>query len=172
MRETIKTIVIVLLVVVAIYYAFVVSKVNARVDFLNAQDSIHVQLNNQFARDLEDLNLQFIGRGHHIQDFQRELKSLDLKLDLAIENFDTKIDSVGFVISEFQMNTETEFNRIRTDIDGISERLSDFQRLTNRTLTDLQASVARLNRELNSLEGRVKAIEEAAKETEEKGKRR
>lgn len=172
MREAIKTIVIILLVVVAIYYAFVVSKVNERLDFLNAQDSIHVQLNDQFTSELKDLELQFIGRGHHIQDFQRELKRLDLDLALATEDFNDKIDSVGFVIGELRMNTETELERIRSDIGGISERLSDFQRLTNRTLTDLQTSAARLNRELNSLEERVKAIEEASKEEEEKGRRR
>ncbi|MBL7067709.1 MAG: hypothetical protein ISS29_07660 [Candidatus Marinimicrobia bacterium] len=159
MKELIKTIVLVLLVVVAIYFAFVVSKVNNRMDQLNVADSVHVINIDGFDHNLHDLDLRFIGRGKHIQQFQRDLKALDQKLDITARKFDAKIDSVGLLISELRMNTEAELANLKRDNEETAKRLSQFQRQTNRTLTDLQTALSRLNREKNDLEKRVKVLE-------------
>jgi len=167
MKEVIKTIVIVLLVLVAVYYAFIASKVDARMDFLNTQDSVHVETNNMFDHNLHDLELQFIGRGKHIRQFQRDLKNLDKKLDDTSEMFAAQIDSVLLIFSEFQMNTETELENLKSEQDQISDRLTKLHRQTNRTLTDLQTALSRTNRDLRDLEKRIKTVETV----EEKGKK-
>jgi len=159
MKEIIRTVVLVALIVVAVYFAFVVNKVNLRMDYLNAQDSTHVVRITQFDHNLDDLELQFIGRGKHIQQFQRDLIIIRQDLENTVKRFDFKVDSLGLLIRELQSNTENQIAILRRDQDETSERLTQFQRLTNRTLTDIQTALSRVNREKDELEKRVKVLE-------------
>jgi len=168
MKELIKTIVIALLVVVAVYYAFVVNKVNDRMDQLNAADSMHVVNINRFDHNVHDLELRFIGRGKHIQQFQRDLIVLDEKLDETARKFDVKVDSLGLLIRELRMNTEAELANLKRDQENTASRLSQFQRNTNRSLTDIQTAASRLNRELGNLEKRVKTLETPPEDSKKK----
>lgn len=168
MKEMIKTIVLTLLVVVAIYFAFVVNKVNNRMDSLNVQDSVHVVNIDEFDHNLHDLNLAFIGRGKHIQQFQKDLAALDQKLDMTARKFDTKIDSVGLLIGELRMNTESELANLKRDQDEADKRFSQFQRQTNRTVTDLQTALSRLSREKDNLEKRLKTLETPPEDSKKK----
>lgn len=168
MKELLRTIVLVLLVGVAIYYAFEASQVNNRMDALNAQDSIHVVNIKEFDHNLHDLELQFIGRGKHIQEFQHELKMLNLRLDKTEQLFASKIDSVSLLISELRMNIEAELTRLGSQQEQTANRLSQLQRQTNRTILDLQTAASRLNRELGDLEKRVKKLETPPEEKKKK----
>jgi hypothetical protein len=159
MKEIIRTVVLVALIVVAVYFAFVVNKVNLRMDYLNAQDSTHVVRITEFDHNLNDLELQFIGRGKHIQQFQRDLNIIRQDLANTVRRFDVKVDSLGLLIRELQSNTENQLVILKRDQDETSEHLTQFQRQTNRTLTDIQTAVSRVNREKDDLEKRVKVLE-------------
>lgn len=168
MKELIKTIVLVLLVVVAVYFTFVVNKVNDRMDQLNIADSLHVLNIERFDHTVHDLELRFQGRGKHIQQFQARQDEFDNRLDATVRRFDVKVDSLGLLIRELRTNTETEMALLKRDLDGVTERLSQFQRQTNRTLTDLQTAASRINRELSDLEKRVKVLETPPGETKKR----
>ena len=159
MKEIIRTIVLVALIVVAVYFALVVNKLNLRMDYLNAQDSTHVVRITKFDHNLNDLELQFIGRGKHIQQFQRDLSLIRQDLEQNARRFDVKVDSLGLLIRELQSNTENQLAILKRDQDETSERLTQFQRQTNRTLTDIQTALSRVNREKDELEKRVKILE-------------
>jgi len=159
MKEIIRTIVLVALIVVAVYFALVVNKLNLRMDYLNAQDSTHVVRITKFDHNLNDLELQFIGRGKHIQQFQRDLSLIRQDLEQNARRFDVKVDSLGLLIRELQSNTDNQLAILKRDQDETSERLTQFQRQTNRTLTDIQTALSRVNREKDELEKRVKTLE-------------
>ncbi|MGC9363364.1 MAG: hypothetical protein ACP5FZ_02205 [Fidelibacterota bacterium] len=159
MKELIKTIVLVLLVVVAVYFTFVVNKVNDRMDQLNVADSLHVMEIERFDHTVHDLELRFQGRGKHIQQFQARQDEFEEKLDETVRRFDVKVDSLGLLIQELRMNTESELANLRRSHEELGDRLSQFQRQTSRTLTDLQTAASRINRELGDLEKRVKTLE-------------
>jgi len=159
MKEIIRTVVLMALIVVAVYFAFFVNKMNLRMDYLNAQDSTHVVRITEFDHNLNDLELQFIGRGKHIQQFQRDLSIIRRDLEHTVRRFDVKVDSLGLLIRELQSNTENQLAILRRDQDETSERLTQFQRQTNRTLTDIQTALSRVNREKDELEKRVKVLE-------------
>ena len=159
MKEIIRTIVLVALIVVAVYFALVVNKLNLRMDYLNAQDSTHVVRITKFDHNLNDLELQFIGRGKHIQQFQRDLSLIRQDLEQNARRFDVKVDSLGLLIRELQSNTDNQLAILKRDQDETSERLTQFQRQTNRTLTDIQTALSRVNREKDELEKRVKILE-------------
>lgn len=168
MKELIKTIVLVLLVVVAVYFIFVINKVNDRMDQLNIADSLHVLNIERFDHTVHDLELRFQGRGKHIQQFQARQDEFDNRLDATVRRFDVKVDSLGLLIRELRTNTEAEMALLKRDLDGVTERLSQFQRQTNRTLTDLQTAASRINRELSDLEKRVKVLETPPEETKKR----
>jgi len=171
MKEAIKTIVIVLLVFAAVYFALVVDKVNNRMDEINVQDSLNVVANEDFDHQLHDLRLQFIGRGKHIQEFQKSVADLNQKLDLTKAIFSAKVDSVGLIIGELRMNTEAELSSINNNIEQLNGQLASFKRQTQRTLTDLQTNISRMNREMSDLEKRIKAVEPTEEEEEDKRRR-
>jgi chromosome segregation ATPase len=171
MQKIITTIVLVLLVAVAVYFAFVVNKVNARMDELNSADSLHVANIDRFDRELHDLDLQFIGRGKHIQQFQTALANMDEKLTTTRRQFRAKVDSLGLIVNENQINTEAALTSLKTALDETSERLTRLQRETNRSITDLQTALSRLNREYTDLEARVKTLENPPVEDSKKKKR-
>jgi uncharacterized protein YukE len=66
------------------------------------------------------------------------------------------------------MNTESELANLKRDQDDASKRFSQFQRQTNRTVTDLQIALSRLSREKDNLEKRLKTLESPPKGSKKK----
>jgi len=159
MKEIIKTIVIVILVIVAIYFSFLVGKLNNRMDYLNRQDSLITSQYDDFSFRLKDLELQFIGRGKHIQQFQRDLKDLELMLYEKEAKLISRIDSVGLLLSDFKIETNNQLQNLKNSIDAVDERLASFQRQMTRSTTDLQTATIRLKRNLKDLDERLKTVE-------------
>jgi len=159
MKELIKTIALVLVVAAVVYYFFEIEKVNSQMDILNARDSTHIVTINDFDHDLSDLNLEFIGRGKHIQQFQQALKDMNARLDSSNMSLDDKIEETNTKIAELKMDFDTRLNELKNGQDELADRLNKFQRETQRTLTDLQSAITRIGRELSDLDKRVKTLE-------------
>ncbi|HPC35283.1 MAG TPA: hypothetical protein P5268_03365 [Candidatus Marinimicrobia bacterium] len=159
MKELIKTIALVLVVVAVVYFFFEFEKVNTRLDVLNARDSTYSVTINDFDHNLNDLNLEFIGRGKHIQQFQKSLKSMNSRLDSVNMALSDKIEETNTSIAELKIDVDSRFNGMKSSQDEISERLNKFQRETQRTLTDLQTAVTRMSREMSDLDKRIKILE-------------
>lgn len=159
MKELIKTIVIILLVAAVAYFFYQNDKLVKQVIKLSEADSIHAVTISDFDHNLNDLELQFIGRGKHIQQFQAALAKMNTRLDSIDLVFATKIEQVNTSIAELKMNIESQLNVLKSGQDEQSERLTKFQRETNRTLTDIQTAISRMGREFSDLEKRVKTLE-------------
>ena len=64
--------VLIILIAVAGYFQYMATNMISRMDELNENDSKHVDVvHNEFREDLRKLNLQFIGRGKHLQKAQK-----------------------------------------------------------------------------------------------------
>ncbi|MCK9483460.1 MAG: hypothetical protein M0R34_03760 [Candidatus Marinimicrobia bacterium] len=159
MKELIKTIALVLVVAAVVYFFFEVEKVNSRMDILNSRDSTHSVTIVDFDHNLNDLSLEFVGRGKHIQQFQQSLKEMDAKLDSSNMAISDMIEETNTSIAELKMDLESRLTELKTDQDDVSERLNKFQRETQRTLTDLQSAITRIGREFGDLDKRVKTLE-------------
>lgn len=159
MKELIKTIVIILLIIAVGYFFYQNDKLVKQVIRLSEADSVHAVTINEFDHNLYDLELQFKGRGKHIQQFQAALAQMNARLDSIDQVFATKIEQTNTSIAELKMDMESQFNNVKTSMDEQSERLTKFQRETNRTLTDIQTAISRMGREFSDLEKRVKTLE-------------
>jgi len=159
MKELIKTIALVLLVVAMVYFFFEFEKVNARMETLNSLDSTHSVTITDFDHNLNDLDLEFQGRGKHIQQFQKSLDQMSARMDSLNLALTDKIEETNNGIAELKMDIDTRFTSMKSDQDDVNERLGKFQRETSRTLTDLQSAITRMSREFGDLDKRVKVLE-------------
>lgn len=159
MKELIKTIALVILVVAMVYFFFEFEKMNTRMETLNSLDSTHSVTINDFDHNLNDLDLEFQGRGKHIQQFQKTLDQMSAKMDSMNLALTDKIEETNNGIAELKMDIDTRFSTMKTDQDDINEKLGKFQRETTRTITDLQSGITRMSREFSDLDKRVKTLE-------------
>lgn len=159
MKELIKTIVIILLVIAVGYFFYQNDKLVKQMTKLTEADSVHAITITDFDHNLNDLELQFIGRGKHIQQFQTALAQMNARLDSIDQIFAGKIEQVNTNIAELKMEMDNQFSTLKTSQDDLNERLNKFQRETNRSLTDLQTAISRMGREFTDLEKRVKTLE-------------
>ena len=159
MKELIKTIVLVLLAVATVYLFVKIESTNKKMSDLTSADSLHLITINDFDHNLNDLSLEFIGRGKHIQQFQAALAQLDDKLDSVNQALGVQIENTNTVIAELKMDLDSRLATMKSDHDNLNERLGKFRRETNRTLTDIQSAISRMGREFGDLEKRVKTLE-------------
>lgn len=159
MRELIQFILIIVLIVAVGYLIYQNNQLVEKVNNLSEADSVHALKVNEFDHNLNDLELQFIGRGKHIQQFQQDLKRMNNRLDSIDMVFANKIEQLNLNITELKMDIDNRFNQVRAQQEEQSEKLTRFQRETNRTLTDLQTAISRMGREFTDLEKRVKTLE-------------
>ncbi|MDD5765378.1 MAG: hypothetical protein PHW79_03855 [Candidatus Marinimicrobia bacterium] len=159
MKELIKTIMIILLVIVSGYLVYEMNNMERTLADLDVQDSIRVVTVEQFDHGLNDLELQFIGRGKHIQQFQIDLQQMNNKLDETTKNFDMKLDSISVAINELRSTTESQLANLKTDQESIGDRITKLQRNTNQSVMDLQTALTKLNRDFSDMEKRVKTLE-------------
>ena len=160
MKEVIKTIAIVILVGVSIYFAYRFGSVNERMSVLNAQDSLQAIQVESFDHAVNDLELKFIGRGKHIQEFQKSVEKLDAKLGETKTELMNKIDDVNFALEEFKAATNTELVSLKNNLNETSDKLSEVKRETNNEIMDLKTIMRRINRAVQSLEDDLKALDE------------
>jgi len=159
MKELMKTIALVLLILAAVYFFFAFEKINMRMETLNSLDSTHSVTITDFDHSLNDLDLEFQGRGKHIQQFQKSLEQMGNKLDSVNLALSDKIEATNTSIAELKIDIDSRFSKMKSEQDDINDRLGKFQRETQRTLTDLQSGMTRMSREFGDLEKRVKTLE-------------
>lgn len=159
MKELFKTIMIILLVVVSGYLIYEMNKMERTLSTLDVKDSVRIVSIEEFDHGLNDLELQFIGRGKHIQQFQVELQQMNNKLDQNARIFDTKLDSIGLTINELRSMTESQLASLKTDQESLGDRITKLQRNTNQSIMDLQTALLKINRDFSDMEKRVKTLE-------------
>ena len=174
MKDVIKTIAIVILAGISIFFAYKFGTVNERMGVLNSQDSLQAIQVDKFDHNVHNLELKFIGRGKHIQEFQRAVADLDAKLDATKSELESKIDNVNFALEEFKAATNTELNSIKTNVSETSDKLAAVKRETNNELMDLKSLMKRLDRSIKSVKTQDETLDEKKmdKPVEEEKKRR
>lgn len=160
MKDVIKTIAIVILAGVSVYFAYKFGTVNERMSVLNSQDSLQAIQVSNFDHNVHDLKLQFIGRGKHIQEFQKSVADLDAKLNDTKSELSSKIDDVNFSLEEFKAVTNTELNSLKTNLAETDDKLSKVKRETNNEILDLKNLLRRVNRQVKQVADKVDELEE------------
>ncbi len=152
MKEVIKTIAIVILAGVAIFYGVKFNNVNSRMDVLKSKDSLQSIQVNKFDHRVHDLELMFEGRGKHIRNFQGKLKDFDQELDETYNTFNNKVDSIDYVFQAFRSQTETALDGLKKSQTELNDRIYQVRKDARDQYQDLRQLLRRTSRKVRSLE--------------------
>jgi len=159
MKEVIKTIVIVILAGVAIFYGVKFNKVNQRMDVLNSKDSLQTVQVNKFDHRVHDLELMFKGRGKHIQNFQKRLKDFDQELDETYNKFNNKVDSLDYVFQAFKSQTQNSLEGLKSSQTELNDRIYEVRKESRDRYQDLRQLLRRTTRKVSGIENDLENLQ-------------
>ena len=75
-------------------------------------------LTNEFREDLKTLNLQFIGRGKHLRDAQKNIVGNTKLINHVTDSLGRNIETVALDLENFQRDTKQSFVNAAKGRDG------------------------------------------------------
>ncbi len=157
--------ILVILILAGGYFQYMSGEMIKRMDELNLNDKEHVDIvNNEFREDLRVLNLQFIGRGKHLQKAQRDIVANTNLIGTTADSLTDMIEEVQFNLDEVERETFKRFGDVETDIADLEDDLGRLRRKTTRTLSEIQQQLTLLENELNTVSDKVFEKEKKKKE--------
>jgi len=114
--------VLVVLVGVAVYFQFMATDMITRMDELNKNDAEHVDVvHNEFRKDLRKLNLQFIGRGKHLQKAQQDIIANTEYIEYVTDSLGNAIQVVQYNLDELDRKVAKQFANVEDDIQDLTD---------------------------------------------------
>jgi len=156
--------VLAVLVIAGGYFQYMSSNMVIRMDELNTNDKEHVDVvHNEFREDLRTLNLQFIGRGKHLQKAQQDIVSNTNLIIATADSLADMISEVQFNLDELDRETSKRFGDVETDIADLEDDLNSNRRKTSQKLSEIQQSITVLQTDLNELKEKLAEKEKKKK---------
>lgn len=148
--------ILVILILAGGYFQYMSGEMIKRMDELNRNDKEHVDVvHNEFREDLRILNLQFIGRGKHLQKAQRDIVA---NTNFIIDTADSLSDMIGEVqynLDEVEREVFNRFGDVETDIADLEGDLRRLRSKTTQTLSEIQQKLTLLETDLNNISEKV-----------------
>ncbi|MFQ6613510.1 MAG: hypothetical protein ACE5D1_01580 [Fidelibacterota bacterium] len=146
------------------YIQYTYTKVMERMNVLEAKQLKHVdEVNKDFSEDLRKLNLQFIGRGKHLQKAQKDILANTDLIHQTADSLISMIEEVDYNLGLLKRSTEKEFSSVRQDIQDQQEAFDSQRRRTSRRFSDIEQSVTLLQNELKKINDKLSADEQPKK---------
>lgn len=132
------------------YFQYMSGEMIKRMDELNRNDKEHVDVvHNEFREDLRILNLQFIGRGKHLQKAQRDIVANTKFIIATADSLSDMIGEVQYNLDEVERETFKRFADVETDIADLEGDLRRLRSKTTRTLSEIQQKITLLETQVN-----------------------
>jgi hypothetical protein len=144
--------VLVVLLIAGGYFQYMSSNMNIRMDELNKNDEEHVdRAQNEFSEGLRILNLQFIGRGKHLQKAQQDIVANTNLIYETADSLADMISEVQFNLDELDRDMSKRFNDVETDVADLEDDFNRNRRKTSQKLSEIQQSITVLQTDLNEI---------------------
>ena len=157
--------VLVVLIVVAAYFQYMATNMIARMDQLNKNDSEHVDVvHNEFREDLRKLNLQFIGRGKHLQKAQQDIISNTKYIEYVTDSLGNAIQVVQYNLDELDRTVAKQFANIEDDIQDLTDSFNRERRRSKSERTEIKQTITVMQSEIKVLNDKVFGVPEEEKE--------
>ena len=144
------------LIVAGGYFQYMSSNMIKRMDELNKNDAEHVDVvQNEFRKDLKTLDLQFIGRGKHVQKAQQDIIANTNLINATADSLADMISEVQYNLDELDRNVSKRFSDVETDIADLEDDLNRNRRKTSQTLSEIQQAITLLQTETNEIKDKI-----------------
>ena len=156
---------LVVLIGVAGYFQYMATNMIARMDELNKNDLEHVDVvHNEFREDLRKLNLQFIGRGKHLQKAQRDIIANTKYIEYVTDSLGNAIQEVQYNLDELDRTVAKQFANVEDDIQDLTDSFNRERRRSKSDRAEIKQTITVMQSEIKVLNDKVFGVPEEEKE--------
>ena len=157
--------VLVVLIGVAGYFQYIATNMIVRMDQLNKNDSEHVDVvHNEFREDLRKLNLQFIGRGKHLQKAQQDIIANTKYIEYVTDSLGNAIQEVQYNLDELDRKVAKQFANVEDDIQDLTDSFNRERRRSKSERTEIKQTITVMQSEIKVLNDKVFGVPEEEKD--------
>jgi len=157
--------VLVVLIGVAGYFQYIATNMIVRMDELNRNDSEHVDVvHNEFREDLRKLNLQFIGRGKHLQKAQRDIIANTKYIEYVTDSLGNAIQEVQYNLDELDRTVAKQFANVEDDIQDLTDSFNRERRRSKSERAEIKQTITVMQSEIKVLNDKVFGVPEEEKD--------
>jgi len=157
--------VLVVLIGVAGYFQYIATNMIVRMDELNRNDSEHVDVvHNEFREDLRKLNLQFIGRGKHLQKAQRDIIANTKYIEYVTDSLGNAIQEVQYNLDELDRKVAKQFANVEDDIQDLTDSFNRERRRSKSERAEIKQTITVMQSEIKALNDKVFGVPEEEKD--------
>ena len=144
------------LIVAGGYFQYMSSNMIKRMDELDINDAKHdAVVDKEFREGLRTLNLQFIGRGKHVQKAQQDIIANTNLINATADSLANMISEVQYNLDELDRNVSKRFSDVETDIADLEDDFNRNRRKTSQTLSEIQQAITLLQTETNEIKDKI-----------------
>ena len=152
---------LVVLVGVAVYFQFMATDMITRMDKLNKNDAEHVDVvHNEFRKDLRKLNLQFIGRGKHLQKAQQDIIANTEYIEYVTDSLGNAIQVVQYNLDELDRKVTKQFSNVEDDIQDLTDSFNRERRRSKSERGEIKQTITAMQSEIKALNDKVFGVPE------------
>ena len=160
---------LVVLIGVAGYFQYMATNMIARMDELNKNDVEHVDVvHNKFRKDLRKLNLQFIGRGKHLQKAQQDIITNTKYIEYVTDSLGNAIQEVQYNLDELDRMVAKQFANVEDDIQDLTDSFNRERRRSKSERAEIKQTITAMQSEIKALNDKVFGVPEEKEEKDNK----
>lgn len=154
-KDKIILLLMILLLVGGVYVYYTYTVVMDRMDLMDKKQYTHIdEVNKEFRDGLNKLELQFVGRGKHLQTAQQNIVANTNLINNVNENLNSKIEDVSYDLDEAVRTINNDISGVGRDLGDLRADVDSERRRNTRRLTDIEQSITNVKnsiKELNNL---------------------
>ena len=152
-KDKIILLLMILLIVGGVYVYYTYTVVMDRMDEMEKQQFTHIdEVNKEFRDNLKRLDLQFIGRGKHLQKAQQDIVANTNLVNIVNAELTSKIEDVNYALDEAVRTIENEISGLDRDLGDLRADVDSERRRNTRRLTDIEQQLTNIKNSLDELE--------------------
>ncbi len=138
-----------------------------RMEILESEQLVHVdEVNQEFRADLKDLDLQFIGRGKHVNRNRLGVEANTELIGEVTDSLASLIDDVKYQLGELDRLTKKRFSDVEGDVDDLSSEFEGERRRNKRDHKDIEDNIKDIQDRIAEVESLPTIQKEKAKKAE------
>lgn len=143
----------ILLLVGGVYVYYTYTLVMDRMDLMDKQQYTHIdQVNKEFRDGLNKLELQFVGRGKHLQTAQMNIVTNTNLINNVNEELNSKIEDVSYDLDEAVREINNDIASANRDLGDLRADVDSERRRNTRRLTDIEQSITNVKNSVNEID--------------------
>ena len=152
-KDKIIVLLMILLLVGGVYVYYTYTQVMDRMDLMEKQQYTHIdEVNKEFRDGLNRLDLQFIGRGKHLQTAQGDIVANKNLINNVNESLKSKIEDVSYGLDEAVRTINNDISSANRDLGDLRADVDSERRRNTRRLTDIEQSITNVKTSVKALD--------------------